>query len=67
MRKTILAAVACIALAGCANNPQQFSDSVNNVVDNTQTAAVATVSIGTSILRAVVALAPAVLDAIAAL
>lgn len=67
IRNKLFAASLCIALAGCATDPEQFSNSVNNAVDNVQTAAVASVSIGTSILRAVVSLAPAVLDALAAL
>lgn len=62
IRTHILAAVACIALAGCATDPQHFSTSVNNAVDNTHTAAVATVTIGTDLIHAILALAPAVLD-----
>ena len=61
-RLHMIAAAACIALAGCATNPQDFGNSVNNAVDNTHTAAVATVTIGTELIHAILALAPAVLD-----
>lgn len=62
IRARIFALGLAVALAGCATNPEQFSTSVNNAVDNTHTAAVATVTIGTELLHAVVALVPAVLD-----
>lgn len=60
--KKIFALAFCALLAGCATDPAQFGQSVNNAVDNTHTAAVATVTIGTDIIHAVLALVPAVLD-----
>jgi starvation-inducible outer membrane lipoprotein len=67
IRIRIIAAALCIGLAGCATDPNQFSRSVDNAVENTHTAAVATVTIGTELIRAVLALAPAVTDVIATL
>jgi len=58
----LLVLVPALFLAGCATDPAQFGQSVNNAVDNAHTAAVATVTIGTDILHAVIALVPAVLD-----
>lgn len=60
--KKIFALTFCAFLVGCATDPAQFGHSVNNAVDNTHTAAVATVTIGTDILHAILALLPAVLD-----
>lgn len=57
-----VAIVSLFILAGCATNPEQFGQSMDNAVNNTHSAAVATVSIGTEILHAIIALAPAVLD-----
>lgn len=62
MKKTIAALVFAFTLTGCATDPAQFSQSVNNAVENIQTASVASVSIGTNIVKAVLALVPAVLD-----
>ena len=62
IRSHVIAAALCLAVAGCATDPAQFSQSVNNAVDNTHTAAVATVTIGTDLIHAILALAPAVAD-----
>lgn len=62
IRKTLLALGACIALAGCATDPEQFSNSVNNAVTDVHTSTVAAVSIGTDVLSALTALAPAILN-----
>jgi hypothetical protein len=64
MKRFIFAAVACLALSGCATDPGQFSNSVNNAVDNAHTAAVATVTIGTELIRAILALYQPVTDVI---
>jgi hypothetical protein len=64
MKRLFLAAVACLALSGCATDPSQFSQSINNAVDNTHTAAVATVTIGTELVRAILALYQPVTDVI---
>lgn len=62
MKKLFCIAALSIALTGCATNPHEFGQSMENAVDNTHSAAVATIGIGTEILHAVLALAPAVLD-----
>ena len=64
MKRIIFAAVAALSLSGCATNPDQFADSVNSAVENTHTAAVATVTIATEILRAVLAIYQPVRDVI---
>lgn len=64
MKRIILASIAVIALTGCATNPDQFSQSVNNAVDNTHTAAVATVTIATDILHAILAIYQPIRDVI---
>lgn len=67
IRARIFAAIACIALAGCATDPEQFSNSINNAVNDVHTSTVAAVSIGTDVLSALTALAPAVIDFLKAL
>lgn len=60
--KRILAIAAFVTLAGCATDPEQFSNSVNNAVSDVHTSTVAAVSIGTDVLSALTALAPAILN-----
>lgn len=62
IRKTFAAVALCVALSGCATQPDQFRQGVANAVENTQTAAVATVSIGTELVKAIIALYQPVTD-----
>ena len=64
IRKLMIAATVAVSLAGCATNPDQFAMSANNAVDNVETAAVATVNIGTALIRAILALHQPVRDTV---
>lgn len=64
MKRTAIALAATLMLAGCATDPNQFAVSANNAVDNVHTAAVASVSIGTALLHAILALHQPVRDTV---
>lgn len=64
MKRILLASVSLVALSGCATNPDQFAQSVDGVVRNTETAATATVTIAMEVLRAVLAIYQPVRDVI---
>lgn len=64
IKNAVLAITLATFLAGCATDPAQFSTSMNNAVENTHTAAIASVSVGTDIIKAVLALIPAVMDVV---
>lgn len=67
MKRFLLALALTVPLAGCATDPEQFANNINNAVDDVHTSTVAAVSIGTDVLHALTALAPAVIDFLKAL
>lgn len=67
MKRLLLIPGLCFMLSGCASNPEQFSNHVNDAVNNVHTAAVASVSIGTDVLGALVSLMPAFLNLLGAI
>ena len=60
----LLALICALMLTGCATRSDQFAQSANNAVQNVETAAVASVHIGTAILSAILALHQPVRDTI---
>ncbi len=67
MRKVAIAFAVSLLLTGCVGNADQFSNSVNQAVQDVHTSTVAAVSIGSDILAAAVALAPYIVRLIQAI